>query len=116
MGRRRGRIVALSAAVALVMTACGDGEDDADGAEPTGAPTATATMPAETATDRPEPTTEPETTTEPAVETYEVQQGDTLSEIAQRLGTTVDAIVEANGIDDPSRIFPGDELVIPPGD
>ena len=52
--------------------------------------------------------------------TYTVKPGDTLSEIAARFGTTVDAIVQLNGIEDPSRIFSNQEFVIPlpsdPGD
>ncbi len=44
---------------------------------------------------------------------YVVQEGDSLYLIAQRFGTTVEAIASANGITDPSRIVPGMELVIP---
>jgi len=44
---------------------------------------------------------------------YVVQEGDTLIAIASRFGTTVAALVEANGIADPSSIQPGMELVIP---
>ncbi len=42
-----------------------------------------------------------------------VRIGDTLFGIAQRYGTTVAAIVEANGIADPDRLEVGDTLVIP---
>ncbi|MFQ5613871.1 MAG: putative glycoside hydrolase [Anaerolineae bacterium] len=44
---------------------------------------------------------------------YEVQQGDTLSSIAKRFGVTVHALVEANDLPDPNRIFPGQKLTIP---
>ena len=44
---------------------------------------------------------------------YVVQAGDTLSGIARRFGTTVDALILENSISDPSRIFPGMELTIP---
>jgi len=44
---------------------------------------------------------------------YVVQIGDTVFRIAQRYGTTVDAIVQANSIQDPDRIVVGDTLVIP---
>jgi LysM repeat protein len=44
---------------------------------------------------------------------YVVQSGDTLSSIAQELGITVDAIVAANGITDPSLIRVGQRLTIP---
>lgn len=43
---------------------------------------------------------------------YIVQIGDTLDEIARDHGTTIQAIVELNGLTNPSRIFPGQELQI----
>lgn len=46
---------------------------------------------------------------------YIVQPGDTLARIARRFGTTVTAIVHANGIANPSRIFVGQRLFIPGG-
>lgn len=45
--------------------------------------------------------------------TYVVQSGDTLWTIAQSFGTTVDAIVEVNELDNPSELQVGDELAIP---
>lgn len=45
---------------------------------------------------------------------YVVQPGDTLSEIARRFGSSVDAIVRANGIADPDFIFAGQILCVPP--
>ena len=47
--------------------------------------------------------------------TYTVQRNDTLSEIAARFGTTVNALTLANGIADPDLIYPGQVLVIPTG-
>lgn len=44
---------------------------------------------------------------------YTVQRGDTLFNIAQRFGTTVQAIAEANGISDPGLIAVGLKLLIP---
>jgi LysM repeat protein len=44
---------------------------------------------------------------------YVVQSGDTLFSIAQRFGTTVDAIALANGIVNPAFISAGQTLVIP---
>lgn len=44
---------------------------------------------------------------------YEVQHGDTVSHIAQRTGTPVEAIRAANGLDDQYRIRAGQHLVIP---
>lgn len=42
-----------------------------------------------------------------------VQPGETLSEIAIQYGVTPKAIVEANGISNPSRIVSGQKLIIP---
>lgn len=44
--------------------------------------------------------------------TYIVQPGDTLSEIAQRFGTTYQSLAAINNIADPNRIYPGQEIVI----
>lgn len=44
---------------------------------------------------------------------YIVEPGDTLTAIALKFGTTVEALVAANGIQDPSILIPGMELVIP---
>lgn len=48
-----------------------------------------------------------------AATTYTVVAGDTLYAIARKLGVTVDAIVAANNIANPSLIKPGQELNIP---
>ncbi len=45
--------------------------------------------------------------------TYVVQRGDNLFRIAQRFGVTTEALAQANGITDPSRIFAGQQLTIP---
>jgi LysM repeat protein len=45
--------------------------------------------------------------------TYVVVAGDTLNLIASSHGVTLDALLEANGIQSDSLIMPGDELVIP---
>jgi murein DD-endopeptidase MepM/ murein hydrolase activator NlpD len=44
---------------------------------------------------------------------HEVQSGETLFRIAEQYGTTVEAIVAANDISDPSLIRVGQELIIP---
>lgn len=46
---------------------------------------------------------------------YVVQQGDTLQAIAQKFGTTVDAIARANNISDPNVIYAGQVIIIPTG-
>ncbi|MSU75998.1 LysM domain-containing protein [Patescibacteria group bacterium] len=57
----------------------------------------------------------PTASTAPAGGEYTVQSGDTLSEIASKNGTTVDALAEANGIDLNQRIIlrVGQKLKIP---
>ena len=45
-----------------------------------------------------------------SVSTYVVKEGDTLSEIAERHGTTVEALVSLNQIENPDLIHPGQEL------
>ena len=47
--------------------------------------------------------------------TYTVRRGDTLWAIARRFGTTVSAIASENGIQNPSRIYPGQVLRISAG-
>ncbi len=82
---------------------CGGGEEEPEGS-PAPPPTAVSS-PTAVAPESPEPT--------PTPGTYVVKAGDTLSEIAERFDTTVRALVRANDIEDPSLIFPGDELIIP---
>lgn len=43
---------------------------------------------------------------------YTIRPGDTLSEIAERFGTTVSALSTLNGISDPNRIYAGNTLLI----
>lgn len=44
--------------------------------------------------------------------TYTVKSGDTLSAIAKKYGTTYQKIAKDNGIANPSKIYPGQELII----
>lgn len=44
-----------------------------------------------------------------------VQRGETLFSIAQRYGSTTDALAHANGLPDPRRIYVGQRLTIPGG-
>ncbi len=46
-------------------------------------------------------------------ELYTVQRGDSLSAIARRYGVTVDALMSANGLNNPNSIFAGQQLNIP---
>lgn len=59
------------------------------------------------------PTPEPSATPEAEAPVYVVVPGDTLYSIAQRFGSTVEAIVAANNIADPRVINVGQKLVIP---
>lgn len=45
--------------------------------------------------------------------TYVIQPGDTLSGIAQRYGTTVNALASLNGIADPDLIYAGNTIRVP---
>ena len=56
---------------------------------------------------------DPTATPEPPV--YVVQAGDTLYRIAERFGSTVEDIVAANDLQDPSLIEVGQRLIIPTG-
>ena len=47
-------------------------------------------------------------------EDYVIKTGDTLSEIAEERGTTVEVLQELNNIEDKDTIFVGDKLKVPP--
>jgi LysM repeat protein len=90
--------------------------------ELTETPAATSEEPAEEPTEEEEPGAEPteepgmEETPTPAAEcpiTHVVESGETLSSIAREYGVTWQQIATTNGIDDPDRIKPGQELTIP---
>ena len=92
---------------------------------PTGTPRATATgtpggtpgispTPGATPTLAATPTPAPTPTPEPSpFEEYTVQQGDSLSSIAQRFGTTADELARINGITDPNTLDIGQKLQVP---
>lgn len=46
-------------------------------------------------------------------QTYTINPGDTLTSIAQRHGTSIEALVRANNISNPDLIYAGDTLIIP---
>ena len=88
---------------------------EAEGAPPTAEPTETpAAVEESVSTPTPTPTTIPVSPTATA-RIHVVQAGDNLTEIAQRYGVSVDAIMDANEITNPHRIFPGQRLLIPDG-
>ena len=49
----------------------------------------------------------------PSYDTYEVESGDCLSAIGDKLGVDWCSIAEANGIGEPYTIYPGQSLIIP---
>jgi LysM repeat protein len=65
--------------------------------------------------ERPTPTPLPATLIPGQEIIYVVLEGDLLAAIAEQFLSTVEAIVEANDIDDPNSIFPGQRLIIPWG-
>ncbi|MGE5223328.1 MAG: LysM peptidoglycan-binding domain-containing protein [Omnitrophica WOR_2 bacterium] len=49
----------------------------------------------------------------PSGPVYIIQEGDTLWDIAQRFGVTMDELQNANGITDPGKLSAGQQLIIP---
>ena len=76
---------------------------------PTGTPSGT---PGGTPTATPTPASSPTPTPSEFTE-YAVQQGDTLSTIAQRFGTTADELARINGLTNPNTLDIGQKLKIP---
>jgi len=94
--------VGIIMVLALATAACGGGDDEA-ATTTTALVTvlATTSVPAVTST-----TIVPETT-------YEVKNGDVLGKIAENFGVGIQAILDANGLDDPNKLRVGQVLVIP---
>lgn len=97
----------LVVATGVVAVACG-GDDD-DPPSPTIVPITTEVAGAREAGAGFTPT--PTIATRPA--SYEVVPGDTLGEIAGRLGVSVEALAAANNLADPDALMPGQVLLIP---
>lgn len=73
------------------------------------------TLPLMTAAPTVPPTTPAPITVAPAAEEfYTIQQGDTLSRIAQSFGVSVSDLIAYNGIANPDSIQAGQRLKIPP--
>ena len=85
--------------------------------EPASNPDLTPSEPAPAAASQnAEPTAAPTATLDPAnQQIYTIQSGDSLSAVAGRFGTTVDAIMTANELTDPNVIYVGQRLIIPVG-
>lgn len=120
--RRWVTILVAMLAVSLVAGGCFGGDDDDTTASERPDDSVTSTTLAQpgvtTSTTAVAPTTPTPTPTPTRVPgqplTYVVQAGDLLGTIAQQFGVSVDAIVEANNLDDPNLLFVGQELIIPP--
>jgi LysM repeat protein len=94
------RATIVSTGLLAFSAACSD-DDDAAGSATLPAIQTTSTI----------ATTVPPTTTQPRF--YEVQSGDTLTEIAAAYGLPIPAIMEINGITNPDAIFEGQILELP---
>ncbi|MBN1657889.1 MAG: LysM peptidoglycan-binding domain-containing protein [Anaerolineae bacterium] len=84
------------------------------GETPPALPTEGAQPPSATAVPSPSQPSQPSGGQANAV-THTVQQGETLSSIAQRYGTTWQAIANASGLQNPNQIYVGQKLTIPTG-
>jgi len=127
MGRKSflvGWLVVLMAVAIAVAVACGGGKttptpaSTARPSSPTVAPrspTPPSTPSVSPVSPTPSEATSTPTPTPQTATTYEVRPGDTLFSIARRFGTTVQAIVAANNLADPSQIEVGQVLLIPGG-
>ena len=94
------------------LSACGGGGDDSSTpTRPAGGGTATQQI-AGVRTGVPTAPASPTAAARP--DTYTVAAGDTLFAIAERFGTTVEALVAANVLTDPDTLDIGQVLKIPP--
>jgi len=96
--------MALVAALALGLAACGGSGDRVDLSK-----VPTATLPAEL----PEPIIVGAPVPGGGGRTYTIQADDTLSAVAEQFDVSVEALMEANEIEDPTRLEVGQVLVIP---
>jgi LysM repeat protein/membrane protease YdiL (CAAX protease family) len=80
------------------------------------APTATVTptvTPTLTPTVTPSPPPAPSEPAEPALETYTVQPGDSLADIAALYSTTVEELLRLNDLPEPNLLYTGQTIVVP---
>ena len=100
----------VALAAAALSAGCGGSGDSDDSPDLRRIVTATLPNPL------PEPFIVDEVQSQPRGASYTVQADDTISTIADQLGSTVEEIIEANDIDDPRQLFVGQVLIIPGGD
>jgi len=77
---------------------------------PTATPTVTPTVTPTAAPSPPPPPAEPEG---PAEETYTIQPGDSLADIAALYSTTVEELLRLNDLPDPNLLYTGQTIVVP---
>jgi LysM repeat protein len=127
-------LLAGVASGALLLAACGGGsgtatvESTASTAPTLASPARTVTRVASAVATTGVPSSAPATTVAPTVPApvatatpapaanqrrYVVQSGDTLSGIAAQYGVTVQQIIDANSLQNPDLVLPGQELIIP---
>ena len=82
-------------------------------AQPEATPTLVTIQATPTATPKPTSTPLPTPTATAEPRRYIVETGDTLTDIAERFGTTLEDLIEANDIEDPETVIVGQELVLP---
>lgn len=84
---------------------------------PQGSPRPSPTEPRDVYAPEPTPVSSPASTPTPTATSSDmihvVEAGETLLEIAEKYGVSVDELVEANGIGDPNALAVGDKLKIP---
>lgn len=80
---------------------------------PSAAPSAAPVVPSTAPSAPPAPPAATATTAPAAGRKYAVQSGDTLSAIAERFGVTIQQIIDANRLQNPDLLLPGQELIIP---
>lgn len=91
----------------LLSVACGGSGNERAPPDLSKIPTATPPNPL------PEPVIVGETSPALQGETYTVKDGDSPTSIAEQFDTTAEAIMEANGITDPTQLEVGQQLIIP---
>ena len=109
--RRHVLLVVVGASALSVLSACGSESPDAGSPGATGSTSPDGTS--ELAPLTTPPTTVPATTTTLA-QYYEVQQGDTLSEIAEQFNVRLEDLILVNQIVDANKIQTGQQLLLPP--
>ncbi|MGB8861397.1 MAG: LysM domain-containing protein [Ilumatobacteraceae bacterium] len=99
---RRARLGLMAVAASLLPLfagACGDDASSSETLPPISTTTTTTTL---------------NVTTTTVLVTYKIQSGDSLGQIANRFGVSMDELMALNGITNPDHIEVGQQLTIPP--